>query len=58
MSKWKEIIEGFLMCVGIFFFYLGAGATEQGYVAAGLIMFGCGFCMLCLVMALVVEKRL
>ena len=33
-------------------------ATEQGYVAAGLIMFGCGFCMLCLVMALVVEKRL
>lgn len=54
----KEFIEGLLMCVGIGFFYLGAGATEKGYTLAGLIMFGCGFCMLCLMLALVVEKRL
>jgi hypothetical protein len=54
----KEMLEGFLLAVGIGFFYLGASATEQGHTLAGLIMFGVGFCFLCLMLAIVVERKL
>ncbi len=53
----KEFIEGLLMCLGVGFFYLGASAADQGQTAAGLIMFGCGFCLLCLMLFFAVERR-
>lgn len=56
-DEMKEWIEGWLLCLGVGFFYLGASATEQGQTAAGLIMFGAGFCVLCLMLFFVVERK-
>ena len=53
----KEFIEGLLLCVGVGFFYLGASAADQGQVAAGVIMSCLGFCALCLMLFIVVERR-
>lgn len=53
----KELIEGFLMCVGVGFFYLGASEADQGRVVPGLIMCGVGFCFLCLMLLIVVERK-
>lgn len=53
----KELMEGFLMCVGVGFLYLGASEADQGRVVAGLIMCGIGFCFMCLMLAIVIERK-
>jgi tellurite resistance protein TehA-like permease len=53
----KEFSEGLFMCVGIGFFYLAAGSAEQGYVGWSLGFFGMGFFFLCMMLALVCERR-
>lgn len=53
----KELVEGFLLCVGVGFMYLGASAADTGNVVGGAVMACIGFCFLVLMFVITVERR-